>query len=119
MGLSGLCSILIGFVFGGSATAVLAVGIVWGISVIADSAQFSASTVELCEPSLRGAMLTAQTCIGFLLTLVSIHLMPTAVDWLGWRYAFAILAVGPFLGVWAMLALRARPEAEMMAGGKR
>lgn len=119
MAASGLCSILIGFVFGGSATAVLAVGIVWGVTVIADSAQFSASTVELCEPSLRGAMLTAQTCIGFLLTLVSIHLMPYAVDWLGWRYAFAILAIGPFLGVWAMLTLRARPEAEAMAGGKR
>ena len=64
-------------------------------------------------------MLTAQTCIGFLLTLVSIHLMPIAVDWLGWRYAFAILAIGPFLGVWAMLALRERPEAEAMAGGKK
>jgi MFS family permease len=119
MGISGLCCLLIGFVYGGPAWAVLAIGFVWGVSVIADSAQFSASTVELCEPSLRGAMLTAQTCVGFLLTLASIHLMPDAVDWLGWRYAFAILAIGPFLGVWAMLALRARPEAAAMAGGRR
>ena len=119
MAVSGLCSILIGFTFGGSASAVLAAGLVWGVSVIADSAQFSASTVELCEPSLRGAMLTAQTCFGFLLTLLSIHLMPVAVDALGWRYAFATLAIGPFLGVWAMLTLRARPESAAMAGGRR
>ena len=119
MAVSGLCSILIGLTFGGSATAVLAVGLVWGVSVIADSAQFSASTVELCEPGLRGAMLTAQTCIGFMLTLVSIHLMPLAVETLGWRYAFATLAIGPFLGVWAMMSLRARPEAKAMAGGRR
>jgi MFS family permease len=119
MGVSGLCCLVIGFAFGGPATILMAIGIVWGVSVIADSAQFSASTVELCEPSLRGAMLTAQTCIGFLLTLVSIHLMPYAVDFLSWRYAFMVLAIGPFLGVWAMLALRARPEAEVMAGGRR
>ncbi|WP_298350843.1 MFS transporter [Rhodoblastus sp.] len=119
MAVSGLCSILIGFTFGGSASAVLAAGLVWGASIIADSAQFSASTVELCEPSLRGAMLTAQTCFGFLLTLLSIHLMPVAVDALGWRYAFATLSIGPFLGVWAMLTLRARPESAAMAGGRR
>jgi MFS family permease len=119
MAVSGLCCILIGFTFGGPAWSVLAVGLVWGVSVIADSAQFSASTVELCDPGLRGAMLTAQTCIGFLLTLASIHLLPEAVDWLGWRYAFATLAIGPFLGVWAMLALRARPESRVMAGGRR
>ena len=75
--------------------------------------------VELSEASLRGAMLTAQTCFGFLLTLASIHLLPIAAAWLGWRYAFSLLAPGPFLGVWAMLTLRATPEAEKMAGGRR
>ena len=119
MAVSGLCAVLIGLTYGGSATAVLAVGIVWGISVIANSAQFSASVVELSEPSLRGAMLTAQTCVGFLLTLASIHLMPYAIAALGWRYAFAMLALGPLCGVWAMLTLRASPEAGKMAGGRR
>ena len=119
MTISGLCAILIGFTFGGSASWVLAIGIVWGISIIADSAQFSASTVELSDASLRGAMLTAQTCLGFLLTLTSIHLLPDAVEWLGWRYAFATLAIGPALGVWAMLTLRASPESALMAGGRR
>jgi MFS family permease len=119
MAVSGLCALLIGLTFGGSATGVLVIGVIWGVSVIADSAQFSASTVELSEASLRGAMLTAQTCLGFLLTLVSIHLMPYAVELLGWRYAFGVLAIGPICGVWAMLTLRASPESERMAGGRR
>lgn len=119
MGISGLCAATIGFTFGDSATLVIFVGVIWGVSIIADSAQFSASTVELSEASLRGAMLTAQTCIGFLLTLSSIHLMPEAVAYLGWRFAFGILTVGPLFGVWAMLTLRASPESEKMAGGRR
>ncbi|MGO9391386.1 MFS transporter [Rhodoblastus sp.] len=119
MAVSGLCAVSIGLTFGGSAAWVLFVGILWGVSVIADSAQFSASVVELSEANLRGAMLTAQTCIGFLLTLASIHLMPYAVDLLSWRYAFCILALGPLCGVGAMLTLRASPEAERMAGGRR
>lgn len=119
MTVSGLCALLIGTTFGGSATGVMVIGVIWGVSVIADSAQFSASTVELSEASLRGAMLTAQTCLGFLLTLFSIHLMPYAVALLGWRYAFCILALGPICGVWAMLTLRASPESERMAGGRR
>ncbi len=119
MAVSGLCAALIGLTFGGSAASVLFIGVIWGVSVIADSAQFSAAAVELSEANLRGAMLTAQTCIGFLLTLASIHLMPYAVDLLSWRYAFGILALGPLCGVWAMLTLRASPEAERMAGGRR
>ena len=47
-----------------------------------------------------------QTCLGFLLTTVSIELIPHFVKLVGWRYAFAILAPGPLLGVIAMLRLR-------------
>jgi MFS family permease len=98
---------------------VFALAFVWGISVIADSAQFSASTAELAEPDLVGTMLTVQTCAGFLLTLVTIHLMPPLVDAIGWRYAFAALAIGPALGVWSMARLRADPNSVKLASGKR
>ncbi len=64
-------------------------------------------------------MMTVQTCVGFLLTLATIHLMPYAVAILGWRYAFAPLAIGPFLGVWAMARLRAHPAAVRLANGNR
>ena len=119
MTISGLCAIAIGFLFGASPWWVFALAFVWGISVIADSAQFSASTVELSEPDLVGTMLTVQTCAGFLLTLATIHLMPPLVDALGWRYAFAVLAIGPAFGVWSMARLRADPASVKLASGRR
>ncbi len=119
MAVSGCCAVLIGFAFGGPLLVLVAIGIVWGVSVIADSAQFSASVAELADADLVGTMLTVQTCLGFLLTLLSIHLMPFVEAAVGWRYAFAFLAVGPFLGIVAMLKLRALPDASRLAGGRR
>lgn len=106
MAVSGLCAACIGLLFGGPAWPLLVVSLVWGVAVIADSAQFSAAVAELSEKSLVGTMLTVQTCMGFLLTLVSIQLIPVVVDWVGWDHAFMMLAVGPFLGIVAMARLR-------------
>ena len=92
---------------------------IWGISIVADSAQFSASIAELADRERVGTMLTVQTAMGFTLTLVTIHLMPVLVDALGWRYAFAPLALGPALGIWAMARLRAHPRSMQLAGGRR
>lgn len=119
MALSGTCAVLIGFTFGGPPAALILVGVAWGASIIADSAQFSAGVAELSDPQLVGTMLTVQTCCGFLLTLVSIHLIPYAAALVGWRYAFTTLAVGPAFGVWAMLRLRQMPEAVRMSAGRR
>ncbi len=106
MAVSGACALLIGPAFGGPAWLVLAISLVWGVTVVADSAQFSASVAELSEPSLVGTMLTVQTCAGFLLTLASIQLVPLLAGWAGWQGAFAVLAVGPALGILAMARLR-------------
>jgi len=118
MAISGSCAATIGFLFGGSPVAVVVVCIVWGISIVADSAQFSAAIAELSDRSRVGTMLTLQTALGFTLTLVTIHLMPHFVAWIGWRYAFIPLAIGPAIGVWAMARLRARPEARLLANGR-
>jgi MFS family permease len=119
MAVSGSCALFVGLLFGGSPSVLIFVCLIWGISVIADSAQFSASVAELAPPERIGTMLTVQTCSGFLLTLGTIHLMPYAVDFLGWRYAFALLAIGPFLGVVAMARLRGHPDSIKLAGGRR
>ena len=119
MAVSGTCAATIGLLFGGSPVALVAVCIVWGISIVADSAQFSASIAELADRTRVGTMLTTQTALGFTRTRATIHLMPHFVDAFGWRYAFAPLAVGPAIGVWAMARLRARPEAVRLAGGRR
>jgi MFS family permease len=119
MAISGSCAASIGLLYGGPAWALLAIAIVWGITIVADSAQFSASVAELADPSRVGTMLTLQTALGFTLTLVTIHLLPLWVDALGWRYAFVPLSIGPAIGVWAMARLRAHPAAVRLAGGRR
>jgi MFS family permease len=119
MAVSGTCAATIGLLFGGDPAWLAAVCVVWGISVVADSAQFSASIAELSERARVGTMLTLQTALGFTLTLVTIHLMPLLVAAVGWRYAFMPLAVGPALGVWAMARLRAHPRSVVLAGGRR
>jgi hypothetical protein len=119
MAISGGCAAFVGALYGGDPVLLAAVCIVWGISIIADSAQFSASIVELSGPGLVGTMLTMQTCVGFLLTLITIHALPWVVDAAGWRYAFAFLAIGPALGVVAMLRLRRLPDARKLAQGRR
>jgi MFS family permease len=119
MVLSGTCSIAAGFLYGAKPAYVIAVCVIWGITVVADSAQFSASIAELSERSLVGTMLTIQTSIGFLLTLVTIHLIPHVTEAVGWKYAFACLSLGPFLGTIAMARLRNMKESLALAGGRR
>ena len=118
MAASGTCAVIVGSLFGAHPVLLTVVCLIWGITVIADSAQFSASVAELSEPELIGTMLTVQTCAGFLLTLVTIHLMPLLVTALGWPIAFAALAIGPAFGVWAMGRLARHPDAAKLAGGR-
>ncbi|HEV7798985.1 MAG TPA: MFS transporter [Pyrinomonadaceae bacterium] len=119
MGISGSCCLLIGFVFGGNPFLLLFVAAIWGATVVADSAQFSACVTELGDPQYVGTALTMQTCLGFLLTSISIELIPYFVRAVGWQYAFTMLAPGPLLGVLAMLRLRSLPEAAKIANGRR
>lgn len=117
--ISGSCCLVIGFLFGAHPLVLLIVAGIWGASVVADSAQFSACVTELGDQQYIGTALTIQTCLGFLLTTVSIELIPRLVSLVGWRYVFAILAPGPLFGVLAMLRLRGLPEAEKIAHGRR
>jgi MFS family permease len=106
MAISGACCFVVGFLYGGSPTLLLLVAAIWGASVVADSAQFSASVTELGDPRYLGTALTIQTCIGFLITTFSIRLIPILADAITWRYAFAVLGIGPILGIVAMMRLR-------------
>ena len=119
MAISGSCCVLVGFLFGGSALPLLVLAVIWGASVVADSAQFSSCVTELGDPQYIGTALTLQMCIGFLLTTISIELIPKVVEVVSWRYTFMVLAPGPLLGVLAMLRLRGLPEAVKIAHGRR
>lgn len=115
---SGACALLVGVLFGRHPIPVLGVCLIWGLAVVADSAQFSASISELCRAEYTGTALTLQTSLGFLLTLITIRLIPPLEQMVGWGWAFAALALGPAVGVWAMLTLRRSPAAARLAGGK-
>jgi MFS family permease len=103
---SGASCLAIGFLFGKAPLALLALAVFWGATVVADSAQFSACVTEFGDPRYLGTALTLQTCIGFLITTVSIRMMPLLVERVGWEWAFAFLAPGPVLGIVAMMRLR-------------
>lgn len=117
MGISGCCCLLVGAVFGGPAWLVLIVSLVWGLTVVADSAQFSTMVTELADQAYVGTALTLQLAVGFALTVATIWLIPLLENAFGWRWAFAFLAPGPALGALAMLRLKTLPEAARIAGG--
>lgn len=115
---SGACALIVGRLFGGSPVLLTMVCLVWGFAVIADSAQFSACVSELADQQYVGTALTLQTSLGFLLTLVTIRLIPPVVGIVGWEWAFAFLAIGPIVGIWAARRLQQSPAAGRLAGGR-
>lgn len=109
MALSGSCAMIIGFTFGRSLWLLIPVALTWGFFVIADSAQFSVLVTEAVAPHAVGTALTIQTSLGFLLTMVSIQLVPPVASAVGWRWSFVMLAAGPVFGIVAIRRLwRAR-----------
>jgi MFS family permease len=109
MAVSATCCVVAALVFHRPAWLV-AVSIVWGIAVIADSAQFSAIISEVAEKSYIGTALTLQTALGFLLTAFAIRAAAAIAARFGWQWALTSLAVGPLLGIWAMNGLLAKGE---------
>jgi MFS family permease len=121
LAISGACSLVVGFLFGEAPALVVAVALVWGLTVAADSPQFSAAVSELAPSGTAGSALAIQTAAGFTLTAVTILAVGAvdAADGTGWRVAFGALALGPAVGIVAMWRLRRLPEAALMAGGRR
>ncbi|CAN5489641.1 MFS transporter [soil metagenome] len=121
MALSGTSAIAAGLLFGAPTVVLLAVVVIWGITVVADSAQFSTAVSELSPPGTAGSALALQTAAGFLLTgvtIVGVGLLDPG-DRTSWAVAFGVLALGPLIGIGAMWRLRRLPEAVRMAGGRR
>ena len=102
---SGTCCLLVGFLFGQSLWLLAPLALVWGFFVVADSAQFSALVTESVPAHAVGTALTIQTSIGFLLTMFPMQLVPSLARANGWRWAFAILSLGPAAGIWAVRRL--------------
>ncbi len=104
MAASAACCVLGAVVFHAPAL-LLPLSLIWGVAVIADSAQFSTIISEVSDKSYVGTALTLQTALGFLLTAFSIRAMAAIGSHYSWRWALATMAIGPLLGIWAMSGL--------------
>jgi MFS family permease len=105
--LSGSCALIIGWLDAAPLPLLITLALVWGFAIVADSAQFSALVTELAPAHAVGTALTLQTSIGFLLTALSIWFCAEVAARAGWGIAFSMLAVGPALGIAAMVRLKA------------
>lgn len=119
MAVSATCCLLAALAFGAPAWLLLPVLVAWGVSIIADSGLFSTLMTQVADPRYVGTALTAQTALGYLVTVVTITAVPYAVDLVGWRWAVALLALGPAIGTVAMARLHALLVAEHGANPSR
>ena len=108
---SGSCALLTAATFGGPVWLTFAIVAVWGISVIPDSAQFSALVADFAPTRLAGSLLTFQTALGFALTIATVQATPLIAHAVGWPLVLAGLALGPAFGIAAMLPLRRKKAA--------
>jgi len=106
MAASGLSAVLAGLVFGGPVWLVASVVVVWGATVIPDSAQFSALVADYSPPALAGSLMSLQTAIGFALSILTVQATPFVANAFGWPVLFWILALGPLVGILSMRGLR-------------
>ena len=102
------CCAMAGFVFVAPWPVVAVFTVVWGVAVVADSAQLSALVAQFSPRDHVGTALTVQTCLGFLLTMASIRLAPLISRVIGWQWAFLFLVPGPALGAVAIGKLEDR-----------
>ncbi len=112
MAVSGACALVIGPLLRAPDVLFVGIALVWGMSIVADSAQFSAAVTEWSEPRYVGTSVTVQTAAGFLLTMVTIQLVPAWSAAWGWERAYMPLALGPTLGIVAMWRLRSHERAQ-------
>lgn len=106
MTVSGICCLLMGWLLAAPVWVVIPLALVWGFAVVADSAQFSALVTEVGLRHAVGTALTLQTSLGFLLTAGTIAMLIEMQGRFGWGIAFSALAIGPALGIMAMVRLK-------------
>lgn len=107
MAVSGSAAVAAGLTFGGPVWLTVVVVIVWGISIIPDSAQFSALVADAAPPEQAGSLMTFQTALGFTLTIFTVQATPALASAFGWPPVLFALALGPAFGIVAMARLQA------------
>ncbi len=103
--ISGACCLLSPGSFFLPAWLFIAFLLIWGMAVVADSPQCSTLVAHYAPPELKGTALTIVNCIGFAITIFSIQLLNQLQSAFDPTYIYMCLAIGPFLGWWALRRL--------------
>jgi len=98
LALSALCCAIFPLTGAWSTGAKIALLLLWGASVVADSPHFSALSARACPPDIVGSALAFQNAIGFAITMLSIQI---GTRWVGdWGTSVAwLLLPGPVIGL--------------------
>lgn len=106
MVMSGTAALATAATFGGAPWLTFVIVMIWGATIIPDSAQFSAIVADVAPPDIAGSLLTLQTALGFTLTIVTVQFTPVLAGTFGWPTIIAAMALGPLFGVVAMRRLQ-------------
>ena len=118
LSISGISSLIIGFFLNNLIFALL-IAILWGLTIVPDSPQYSAMISELSDPAYIGTTLAIQTSLGFALTNISIWLLPILVNLVGWQFGFIFLVIGPLFGIFSLIQLRKEDDSIKIAQGRK
>lgn len=116
--ISGSSSLIIGFFFNNAILA-LVIAIIWGLTIVPDSPQYSVMISELSDPAYIGTALAIQTALGIAIANITIWLLPVIVDLTSWIFGFGFLVLGPLIGTFSLIKLRKEPDSELIAQGKK
>ncbi|WP_429400451.1 MFS transporter [Mucilaginibacter lappiensis] len=105
--LSGICCLISPlFLFNNSVAAFIVFLFIWSLAVIADSPMFSTLVAQNAPETSKGTALTIVNCIGFSITIISIQLINALRNNANTQYIYMLLAIGPVLGLVALLKNR-------------
>lgn len=110
LAVSGICCVLSPLFFNAGLTIFIAFLLIWGLTVVGDSPQFSTLNAANAPREYVGSALTIVNSIGFLITVFSIQLVNSLLLIIEPEFIFWLLIPGPVIGLWMLKPLLGNEE---------